>query len=309
MQISSAMRWHSSERIAARVLEEMGFSIIETNRRIYINGAEVGEIDIVAQDRDGNLWAVEVKAGKLDVTGVRQAYVNAVIAGMKPMVICKGFADDAAKQLAEKLGVKVVQLSDIFLVEDEELELVVREAVEDALVNFFELVFGQPQTLRPDQVQVLEAVATSQNLNEAAEKLGMELSTVIKRIEEMKSQGILPRWAKKFSALKRAAQLVLQRHKLQSMVSELEDLINTMKNLVPQLQQLVHHVKSASSNIDRMVKSLRSAEDLLQVISRCRDLLLTQIPQESSTMQTETRSTEMSTEQTIDTDSARERSS
>jgi len=111
------------------LLEELGFKVLETRHRVIVNGVEIGEVDVVAEDGEGTRWAVEVKAGKLDVNGIRQAYVNAVVLGLKPMVVCKGFADDAARQLAELLGVRVIQLSDVFLVEDEELELVVKEAV------------------------------------------------------------------------------------------------------------------------------------------------------------------------------------
>ena len=89
LTISSSRRWRSSERIALGFLEEMGYRIIETRKRIKIHGIEVSEIDAIVEDEDGNRYGVEIKAGRIDVTGIRQAYVNAIIASVKPMVIAK----------------------------------------------------------------------------------------------------------------------------------------------------------------------------------------------------------------------------
>jgi predicted RecB family endonuclease len=112
--ISARRRWLSSERIAQEVLETIGFKILETRKKIILNDIEIGEVDAIAVDDKGTLYAVEVKAGKADITGVRQAYINALLLNAKPVIVCKGFADDAAKELAEKLGVQVIQLSDVF---------------------------------------------------------------------------------------------------------------------------------------------------------------------------------------------------
>lgn len=77
----------------------MGYRVVETRKKVMLNGVEVGEIDAVVVDEANTLWGVEIKAGRIDVTGIRQAYVNALVAGVKPMVVCKGFADDLLKSL------------------------------------------------------------------------------------------------------------------------------------------------------------------------------------------------------------------
>ncbi|MEM4627646.1 MAG: hypothetical protein QXX37_05125, partial [Ignisphaera sp.] len=145
----ASRRWLSSERVAVSVLEELGYNVLEMRKKVVVNETVVGEVDAVVDDGTGQLFAVEIKAGKIDISGIRQAYVNSVILGMKPLVICKGFADDAAKELAEKLGVKIIQLSDIFLVESEELEIILREVVEDAIANYFEIFYGMPHNINP----------------------------------------------------------------------------------------------------------------------------------------------------------------
>ncbi|MEM2512068.1 MAG: endonuclease NucS, partial [Ignisphaera sp.] len=133
--ISARRRWISSEKIAQEVLENLGFKILETRKKIILNNIEVGEIDAIALDENGDAYAVEVKAGKADITGIRQAYINALLLNVKPIIVCKGFADDAARELAEKLGVRVIQLSDLFLVESEELNIIVREVIEETLTE------------------------------------------------------------------------------------------------------------------------------------------------------------------------------
>jgi len=140
--LSARRRWVASEKIALGVLEELGYSIVETGKKIILNGVEVGEVDVVAVDSSNNKYAVEVKAGRIDVSGVRQAFVNAMILGAKPLVVCKGFADEAARELAEKLGVRVIQLSDVFLVESEEIYTIVREVIEETLTDYLEVFYG-----------------------------------------------------------------------------------------------------------------------------------------------------------------------
>lgn len=253
-KLSPTSRWVSSERIAARVLEELGFKVIETHKKVFVNNIEVGEVDIIASDSDGQLWAVEVKAGKIDVSGVRQVYVNSILLNMKPMIICKGFADDSAKELADKLGVRVIQLSDVFLVESEELEVIIREVVEDVLVEYLEVFLGSIHNVKPEHIEILKAIVYTSSFNEAAEKLGMDIHTFTKRLDELRTLGIIPRWAKKYSAIKRIAQIFIQRNNIMTALEEAQRLLETTKTLAQSLQQLSQILSALQKQLQKTVQ-------------------------------------------------------
>lgn len=258
MQLSSAQRWHSSERIAQRLLEEMGFTILEAHRKIVVNNVEVGEVDIIARDSEGNTYAVEVKAGKLDVTGLRQAYVNAILLGMKPLVVCKGFADNAARELADRLGVKVIQLSDVFLVENEELEIVVREAVEDAFSSFFELILEPPPALREDQKRIIETLAYTPSLHDAASRLDIPLETLLKSIDELRSRGVIPRWARRWSSIKRCAQVLTVKMQIYNQITSLQMLLEKLQQVLTAVSRLNNVLKQTLYIAERLNKALES---------------------------------------------------
>ncbi len=264
MKLSGIKRAISSERIASKVLEELGFRIVDTNRKLYINNVEVGEVDIVAEDSEGVKYAVEVKAGKIDITGIRQAYVNALIAGMKPLVVCKGYADESARQLAEKLGVKVIQLSDIFLVEDEELEIVVKEAVEEAVCSYMELLFMSIPGMTSEYYEILSTIAESPSFNEAAEKLGLDPNTFARKINELKSAGIIPRWAKKYSSIRRVARLLVEKHDMVQTLHSINQMLDKIKDTVSHAHQLTLSLKQCISVVDKLVKRLTILSSTLE---------------------------------------------
>jgi predicted RecB family endonuclease len=248
--LSPSRRWLSSERIALRVLEELGFKIVETRKRVLVNGVEVGEIDAIAEDENGVRWGVEIKAGKIDVTGIRQAYVNAVIAEVKPMIVCKGFADNAAKELSEKLGVKVIELSDMFLIDSEELEVVIREVVEGTLADYLETFFTIPSNIKQEWLEILTVIASSQNIDEACEKLDIDVSTLTKKISEMRSAGVFPQWARKYTSIKRVAQIVLQRYTTLQVIAESQRVLEFLKQLKDQLNQLLSTILSFRKSLE-----------------------------------------------------------
>ncbi|MEZ0319918.1 MAG: restriction endonuclease [Pyrobaculum sp.] len=104
------------ERYVLDILPSLGFTPKALRYKIYRGDVEVGEVDILAVDNKGETYAIEVKAGRVDIAGIRQAYVNAKLIGAKPMVIARGYADEGARELAKELGVEVVLLPDyIFL--------------------------------------------------------------------------------------------------------------------------------------------------------------------------------------------------
>ncbi len=185
-------RWLASERIAFRVLEERGFRILETHRKLVLDGVEVGEVDALAEGPDGERYVVEVKAGRLDVHGVRQVYTAAVLEDAKPLVVAKGFADDAAKKLAESLGVEVIELEDVFLVDSEELEEIVHGAVVEGVAEALSLVLNPPR-VPPEELDRLKAVASSRNILEAAKRLGVKPGELRETVKLLKSASSIAR--------------------------------------------------------------------------------------------------------------------
>jgi len=204
-------RGRVSEEIAARFLEELGFEIVERYRKVLIEGVEVGEVDIVARDREsGELYAVEVKAGRVDVSGIRQAYVNAQLLSMKPMVVCRGFADDAAMKLANELGVKIVTLSDLALVDPLELYTIVKDAVESSLLEVLEVFTKQLPELSERDMEAIEAIASSETFKDAADRLRMSVEKLAKYIVELRNRGV-PLYGRSFREMKVRASLLLIR--------------------------------------------------------------------------------------------------
>ncbi|MEM1831415.1 MAG: recombinase RecB [Desulfurococcaceae archaeon] len=261
--LSARRRWIASEKIALGVLEELGYRIIETGKRIEINGVEVGEVDILATDSEGKTYAVEVKAGRIDVGGIRQAYVNAFLLGSIPMVICKGFADDAAKELAEKLGVKVIQLSDVFLVESEEIYTIMREVIEETLTDYLEVFYGYSPQMKPEQLDVLLVIYNSTSIDEAASKLGVDVATLARRIDDLKKQGVLPKWATKYNTVKRVAQLLLQKQSVISALEESRKLLEIIKSFEEQFKVLQGSVQAVNQQIRRLNEIITKLESKL----------------------------------------------
>lgn len=254
--LSSRRRSIASERIAIGVLEELGYKVLETGKKIVINGVEIGEVDAIAIDQSGEQYAVEIKAGRIDVSGIRQAYVNALLVNCKPLVVSKGFSDDAAKELAERLNVKVIQLSDVFLVESEELYLVIREIIEETLTDYLEVFYGFNPVIKQEHLQVLEAITRSPTISEAAERLGLDISGLAKKIDEMRRQGIIPRWATKYNTVKRVSQLITQRHVFQSAQEESRKVIEYAKTLEEQFKQLQTSISQLNNQLQKILSQL-----------------------------------------------------
>ncbi len=213
MSLSAKRRWRSSEEIALRFLEEQGYKILDTHYKIKIEGVEIGEVDAIVEDEEGNKYAVEIKAGRIDVTGIRQAYVNAQLLGYKPLVIAKGFSDESAALLAEKLGVKVIQLSDYFLVESEELETLIKASIRSIIEEFLNALLIT-KDLSPEEVDFLRIIGTSRNIKEAADKLGTSVEEIARKIKRLQNKGVLSKRTKSFQEIRLYAQLLLLRENL-----------------------------------------------------------------------------------------------
>lgn len=254
----------ASERIAMGVLEEMGFKVIDLNKKIIINGVEVGEIDALVSDQSGEQYAVEIKAGRIDVSGIRQAYINAMLVGAKPLVVAKGFADEAARELAERLGVRVIQLSDVFLVDSEELYVIMREVIEETLTDYLEVFYSFSPGLKPEHLQLLEAIAESSSIDEASERLGVDPASLAKRIEDLRRAGILPRWASKYNTVKRIALLITHRHSVLKAHEESTRILQMIKDIEAQFKSLQASISSLNQQIQRLYSEISKLESRLQ---------------------------------------------
>ncbi len=217
----SKVKGLSSERIAKRLLESRGFRILSTNHLIKDGDEKVAEVDIIAEESNGERYAVEVKAGKGDVNSIRQTFANAKLCGYKPMLICKGYADDAARKAALKLNVKVVELSEYYLLlEPEELESIIKKCVEEV----FETHGFLPYSAEVDDKdrKLLKTISTARNFDEAAEKINIDRKELGKKLEDLTTRGIIPKRSLSFRDLKRCSSSILARSEIISKLNEIK---------------------------------------------------------------------------------------
>ena len=99
----SKVRGRSSERIAKGILTELGYKILETNRKVFVDEVEAFEIDMIVISPKGEKYCVEVKSGLCSTSDIRQVYANSEITKLKPLIVCKGFADEAAEAVAARV--------------------------------------------------------------------------------------------------------------------------------------------------------------------------------------------------------------
>jgi len=216
----SKVKGLSSERIAKRLLESRGFHILSTKHIIKEGKEKVAEVDILVEDSYGEKYAVEVKAGKGDVNSIRQAFANAKLCGYKPLLICKGYADDAARKAALKLDVKVVELSEYYLLlEPEELESIIKKCVEEV----FETHGFLPYSAEVDDKdrELLKAISTAKNFDEAAGRINVNRKELGKKIDDLTTRGILPKRSLSFRDLKRCSSSILARSEIMLKLNEI----------------------------------------------------------------------------------------
>jgi predicted RecB family endonuclease len=139
VNISHKRREKASVKTAVKLLKNKGYIIEETGVKVERNGMEIGEIDILAKDKEGNCIAVEVKSGYADITAVRQAYVNAKITGCKPLIVARSYSNKDVFELAEELGVDILFLDDMFTVDPIELKVFIDESMDSLLISHMDL--------------------------------------------------------------------------------------------------------------------------------------------------------------------------
>lgn len=202
----------ASEDIAAAVLEREGYKVIERRKPVMVEGEQVSDIDLVVE-KGGVRYAVEVKAGYVDVGGVRQAYVNAMLSGMKPLVVARGFSGRDAEALARRLGIEVVLLGDVFLTDAAELAAVVEAAVAEALTKALSSILSGERPSDED-IRYLEALASSDSMASAAEVLGVGVEEIGKAIARLKRSGVLHTLGKGYEGVRNGALAALIRLRL-----------------------------------------------------------------------------------------------
>lgn len=196
--------WRASELLARHVLEELGYRILEVHKRILLGESEVGEVDVLAE-KGGRLYAVEVKAGLVDPSGVRQAYVNALLLNASPLIVARG-ADEGARILAERLGVELLILPDAVYAGIDDLYLAVREAVFDAVWELLS-VFDRCGELAEGDLEILRALSGGETIRDAAETLGASEEEVARMIAGLRRRGLVPRG--NYRMVRLAARLLL----------------------------------------------------------------------------------------------------
>ncbi len=174
------------EDFVAELLSKLGFNIVGKRVRVMIDGNEVGEVDILAEDAAGNKYAVEVKSGKVDVTGIRQAYVNAKVLGARPLVVARGFSNSSAEVLAKELGVETIILDDNVLVRTDELMTL----IELTLYKFFDEVLTSLETmmnLLKDE-KLVDAILKCDDWGCVCSELGLDGGSCGKLIQKLRSE-------------------------------------------------------------------------------------------------------------------------
>ncbi len=197
----------SSLEVAKGILRDKGFEILAENNPIKISGIQISDVDLLAK-KNGELYAVEVKSGRVDVGGLRQAYVNALLLKAKPMVVCRGFSDPSAEALAEELGVDVIELEDLFISDPQELRTLIREEVRSVLIEVLPSILRPPRLTEEDKV-VLKILSESENFFDAAKRLKLTTEDLGRKLGEMRKEGVIPRWTKDYSQIREWASMLI----------------------------------------------------------------------------------------------------
>ncbi len=182
------MRGLMVEELAESLLRGLGFEIKEKRKRVTRNDTFIAEIDILAE-KEGVVYAVEVKTGKASTSDVRQAYANAVLVKAKPLIVCRGFSDKGAEETAKQLGVEVISFpSHYFFASPEDLSKIIERAVEKVLLR---LLRGDVRAIDPEDVAILNAIARSSTFKQAAKSLDMDEKELENEIVKLKKRNIL----------------------------------------------------------------------------------------------------------------------
>ena len=78
-----------------------------------------------------------------------------------------------------------------------------------------------------------------------------------KKISEMRSAGVFPQWARKYTSIKRVAQIVLQRYATLQVIAESQRVLEFLKQLKDQLNQLLSTILSFRKGLESLREEQR----------------------------------------------------
>ncbi len=128
----------------------------------------------MAEDSSGNKYAIEVKSGKVDVSAIRQAYVNAKVLNAKPLIVARGgFSNDSSRALADELGVSVINLEEAVVLTIDELRTVIENVLYEAVGDLINTVFTLAMKSCDGKVRdIMNAVMGCNDWSCVCERLG-----------------------------------------------------------------------------------------------------------------------------------------
>ena len=204
-----------AEELATILLQRMGYKVIARNYEYEINGKKVCEIDVIAEDGKYK-YAVEVKSGKIGVSDVRNAYSNAEMTGLKPLIVCRGFSEESARIAASKLGVKVLSMSKYFLLlEYEDLYRVVEHAIKRILISYGLMRPVLAEEIGSEEFKVIKAIALSNDMDEAVSKAKLSKKKIEKTISDLRRRRIIPEGTFGYKELKEACKSIIYHLRIQ----------------------------------------------------------------------------------------------
>ena len=228
--VKPRVKGKSSERIAEAILDRLGYKILESNKKIAVNDIEAFEVDFIVKDSRGSKYNVEVKAGRASVSDLRQIYADSKILDLRPMIVCRDLADNAAKAVSEELKIKVLKFSEYYmLLEPEELETIVRSVMRDVLNEYGLHPILPIDAIERSDIKILEKVAGSSTMNEAAEELNLNAESLGMKFGEMRRKGILPKQPQDYEALRKYCQQIIYRYDLFGRLEKIEKEIKKLR--------------------------------------------------------------------------------
>lgn len=199
-----SLRGYSIEEIAENLLIMKGFEIKERRKDIVVGGVPIAEIDILAE-KEGELYAIEVKAGRVSLTDIRQVYANAVLINAKPLIIGRGYSDKASEEAAKALNIDVIILDDyLSFTSLEELEASIDQVI---VKNLLELFSFNIKNITSIDLKTIDVLANSKTFSEAADRLSVDKRTLGNIIKDMRERGILT-FTRSFNTIRLQANII-----------------------------------------------------------------------------------------------------
>ncbi|NIQ04891.1 MAG: hypothetical protein GWO20_03890 [Candidatus Korarchaeota archaeon] len=236
--INSRRKGKSSERIAEGLLRKLGYEILERNKLVEKGGEQAFEVDFIAKDPEGNLSCIEVKAGDASVSDIRHTYANSEMLNCKPIIVCKSLSNVSAEVVKKELGVTVIPFREYYLTEPEELELVVKSAIQEVLSEFGFFPLPQLEEIPEDTIKVLSALSNASSFPEAAKELDLSTNELGKDVGDLRETGVLPKWSQSFSDLRKFSSRVIRQYSVSRRIKRIEE----------RLEQLEQEIKKIGEN-------------------------------------------------------------